>query len=294
VHVRGLGPGRFLQNVLALLKVSAIVILVAAGFAAARGDVTNLAAGSHATLVGWGLALVPVMFTYSGWNAAAYVAEEVRDPHRNVPLSLALGTIAVVVLYLALNALFLYAMPVSRLAMLPGGSLMDTVADRLFGAGGGDLLAVFALVSIAASISAMVMAGPRVYYAMARDGVFVHAAGHVHPRFRTPAAAIVAQGVWSGVLVLSGTLSQLVAYTGFAVVLFAGIAVSAVFVLRRRVPDAPRPFRALGYPWAPAIFVLASAAMVVNEVWRNPLPALAGIALIGAGIPVYVFVRVRK
>jgi len=294
VHVRGLGPGRFLQNVLALLKVSAIVILVAAGFAGSRGHASNLVAEGQASLVGWGLALVPVMFTYSGWNAAAYVAEEVRDPHRNVPLSLALGTVAVVVLYLALNALFLYAMPVDQLAALPGGSLMDSVAERLFGAAGGDLLAIFALISIAASVSAMVLAGPRVYFAMARDGVFVRAAGNVHPRFRTPAAAIVAQGIWSGVLVVSGTLSQLVAYTGFAVVLFAGIAVSAVFVLRRRDPDHPRPFRALGYPWAPAIFVVASAAMVVNEIWRNPRPALAGVALILAGIPIYYLVRTNS
>jgi APA family basic amino acid/polyamine antiporter len=293
VHVRGLGPGRFLQNLLALLKVSAIVLLVAAGFAAAHGSIGNLTGADHATAVGWGLALVPVMFTYSGWNAAAYVAEEVRDPHRNVPLSLGLGTVAVVVLYLALNALFLYAMPVDRLAALNPASLMDTVAAQLFGSEGGSLLAIFALISIAASISAMVLAGPRVYYAMARDGVFVRAAGDVHPRFRTPVAAIVAQGLWSGVLVLSGTLSQLVAYTGFAVVLFAGIAVSAVFVLRRRMPHDPRPFRALGYPWAPAIFVIASAAMVVNEIWRNPQPALAGLALILAGVPVYFLMRAR-
>ena len=171
---------------------------------------------------------------------------------------------------------------------------MDGIAERLFGAAGGDLLALFALISIAASISAMVLAGPRVYFAMARDGVFVRAAGHVHPRFRTPAAAIVAQGMWTAVLVVSGTLSQLVAYTGFAVVLFAAVAVSAVFVLRRRDPDHPRPFRALGYPWAPAIFVVASAAMVVNEIWRNPRPAIAGIALISAGIPVYFLMRVRR
>lgn len=291
VHVRGLGPGRFLQNLLALLKVGAIVILVIAGFGGARGSGANLIDGTHATAFGWGLALIPVMFTYSGWNAAAYVAEEVRDPHRNVPLSLTLGTIAVVVLYLALNALFLYAMPVGELAALPGGSLMDSVAERLFGSAGGDLLALFAIISIAASVSAMVLAGPRVYFAMARDGVFVRAAGDVHPRFRTPAAAIAAQGIWSGVLVVSGTLSQLVAYTGFAVVLFAGIAVSAVFVLRRRDGAHVRPFSALGYPWAPAVFVLASAAIVVNEIWRDPLPALAGLALIAAGIPVYLLMR---
>jgi basic amino acid/polyamine antiporter, APA family len=294
VHVRGLGPGRFLQNLLALLKVGAIVILVIAGFAGGHGDASRLAVHGSATAIGWGLALVPVMFTYSGWNAAAYVAEEVRDPCRNVPLALALGTVSVVLLYLALNALYLYAMPISELAALPVGQLMDTVADRLFGSAGANLLALFAIVSIAASISAMVLAGPRVYFAMARDGVFVRTAAHVHPRFRTPATAILAQGVWSAVLVLSGTPSQLVAYTGFAVVLFAGVAVSAVFVLRRRDADRQRPFSALGYPWAPAIFVAASAAMVVNEIWRNPRPSLAGLALIVAGIPVYYAVRARN
>jgi len=146
-------------------------------------------------------------------------------------------------------------------------------------------------VSLAASISAMILAGPRVYFAMARDGVFVRAAGRVHPRFHTPVAAIVAQGIWSSVLVLSGTLSQLVTYTGFAVVLFAGLAVCALFVLRRRDPSAARPFAALGYPWAPAIFVVASAVMVGNEAWRNPVPTIAGLALIAAGVPVYYAIR---
>jgi APA family basic amino acid/polyamine antiporter len=300
VHVRGLGPGRLVQNVLAGLKISGIVILVALGLSSGHGAAANLVAGGQATgaggqltLVSWCLALVPVMFTYSGWNAAAYVAEEMRDPTRSVPLSLALGTGAVVVLYLGLNALYLLALPIDQLAALPGGQLMDTIADRLFGTGAANLIALFTIVSIAASVSAMVLAGPRVYFAMARDGVFVRAAAHVHQRFRTPAAAIVAQGVWSGVLVLSGTLSQLVAYTGFAVVLFAGVAVSAVFVLRRRDGGAARPFSALGYPWAPAIFVIASALMVVNEMWRNPWPSLAGVALIAAGVPVYLLVRRR-
>ena len=133
----------------------------------------------------------------------------------------------------------------------------------------------------------MVLAGPRVYYAMARDGLFLPRAAAVHARFRTPVSAIIAQAVWSGILVLCGTLSQLVSYTGFAVVLFAAVAVAALFVLRRREPDAPRPFRAWGYPWAPAIFVLASAAMVVNEIVRNGTTAIFGIAVIGAGVPVY-------
>jgi APA family basic amino acid/polyamine antiporter len=137
----------------------------------------------------------------------------------------------------------------------------------------------------------MVLAGPRVYYAMARDGMFLPRAATVHAQFRTPASAILAQAVWSGVLVLCGTLSQLVSYTGFAVVLFSGIAVCALFVLRRRDPSAPRPFSALGYPWAPAIFVLASAIMVGNAFWREPKATLAGAALILLGLPVYYLFR---
>jgi APA family basic amino acid/polyamine antiporter len=292
IHIRGLGPGRLVQNVLAAIKVSAIVVLVGLGFAIGRGNVGNYSsAGGDVGSVAFLLALVPVMFSYSGWNAAAYVAEEVRDPGRNVPLALGLGTAIVVVLYVLLNALYVFAMPVSALAALPGGRLMDTMAERLFGFAAGNLLAIFTIVSIAASVSAMVLAGPRVYYAMARDGLFVPSAARVHPRFRTPVIAIVAQGVWSSVLVLSGTLSQLVSYTGFAVVLFSGFAVTALFVLRRRQPLVHRPFSALGYPWAPALFVLASLVMVVNEIWRNGATAGAGIALIAAGVPVYYLMR---
>ncbi|HEY3886589.1 MAG TPA: amino acid permease, partial [Vicinamibacterales bacterium] len=216
IHVRGLGPGRLVQNILAGLKVSAIVALVAFGFAAGRGSAAHFMPGVVSP-VAWTLALVPVMFSYSGWNAAAYVAEEVRQPSRNVPVALALGTVTVVAVYVALNALYVFAFPVAELASLPGDRLMDAVAQRLFGFAAGNLLALFTIVSIAASISAMVMAGPRVYYAMARDGLFLPAAGRVHDRYRTPAVAIVAQGIWSGVLVLSGSLSELVTYTGFAV-----------------------------------------------------------------------------
>jgi APA family basic amino acid/polyamine antiporter len=310
VHVRGLGPGRVVQNLLAGLKIGGIVIIVACGFAFGRGHAANLSQAAPVAAVPWLLALVPVMFSYSGWNAAAYVAEEVRDPSRNVPLALGLGTIVVVAVYVLLNALYVYAMPMTELAAIPGGRLMDTAAERLFGFAAGHLLAIFTIVSLTASMSAMVLAGPRVYFAMARDGMFVRAAGRVHPRFHTPAAAIVAQSAWSGVLVLSGTLSQLVSYTGFAVVLFSAVAVVALFVLRRRdarlraaeaSPSAAsarqaddRTFAAIGYPWAPALFVVASAVMLANEVWRNPGPTLVGTALIVAGVPVYYVVRVRR
>jgi len=294
VHLHG--SGRIVHNILAGLKVSALVVFIAIGLSLGTGSYGHLAethvVASPATA--WILALVPVMFTYSGWNAAAYVAEEIRDPGRNVPRALALGTVAVVAIYLALNLLFLYAMPISELSALPDGRLTDTVAERLFGFVAGNVLGAFTIVSIAASISAMVLAGPRVYFAMARDGVFLAAAGRVHPEHHTPGLAIAAQAIWSAILVLSGTLSQLVAYTGFAVVLFAGVAVAALFVLRRREPHAPRPYKAIGYPLAPALFVAASAVLVIYEIWNNPQTSLAGLAVIGAGIPLYLFFRRRR
>jgi len=289
VHVGG--TGRVVHNVLAGLKVSALLLFILIGFALGTGNAANLG-GTHvvgAPATGWLLALIPVMFAYSGWNAAAYVAEEIRDPGSNVPLALGLGTLAVIGIYLAMNALYLYALPLADLAALDTARLADTVAERLFGFVAGNLIAIFTIVSIAASISAMVWAGPRVYYAMARDGIFLASAGRVHPHFRTPVWAIAAQAIWSGILVLSGSLSELVAYTGFAVVLFAGVAVLALFVLRRREPDAPRPFRALGYPLAPALFVAASAVMVVNEIWNQPATSVKGLAVILAGLPIYWF-----
>jgi APA family basic amino acid/polyamine antiporter len=241
----------------------------------------------------WLLALIPVMFTYAGWNAAGYIAEELRDPGRTVPRAFAIGTAAVIAIYLALNLLYIYVLPVESLGRVQG-SVLDVIADRLLGARAGNIMGVVSVISLAASISAMTFAGPRVYYAMARDGLFFPAAAHVHPRYRTPAVSIVAQAVWSGLLVLSGSAETLTRYTGFAIVLFSGVAVAALFVLRRREPSAPRPFRATGYPVAPAVFMAASLAIVVNAVYRDPGPAGAGLLVIAAGVPLYLWLTRRR
>jgi APA family basic amino acid/polyamine antiporter len=294
IHIRGLGPGRLVQNVLAGAKVTGLVALVVLGFSFGEGSwshfqsVAPLPAGAG----GFVLALVPVMFSYSGWNAASYVAEEMRDPARFVPRSLAIGTGAVVALYLSLNVLYAYSLPVAELATIKG-SVMDLIAEQLFGDVAGNLMAVLAIVSIAASVSAMTIAGPRVYFAMARDGVFFRRAAQVHPRYRTPAAAIVAQALWSAGLVLTGSFANLFTYTGFAVVLFSGIAGVALFVLRWRRPDEPSPFRAWGYPVMPGLFVLASAAIVGNALVRSPGPTAAGVGIIVAGLPLYYMFRRR-
>jgi len=290
VHVRGVGPGRIVSNVLASLKVSALVLFVVLGVSLGVGSTEHFAPQFAVPAGSWVLALVPVMFTYSGWNAAAYVAEEIRNPGRNVPRALALGTGTVIAIYVALNAVYVYVFPLDTLASLRG-SVLDRVADRLLGAAAGNVMGVVAIISLAASISAMVFAGPRVYYAMARDGLFFARAARVHPRYRTPAVAIVAQATWSAVLVLSAKAEALVNYTGFAVVLFSGIAGVALFVLRWRLPAEARPFRAWGYPVAPAIFVLASALIVGNAIWRNPRPSGAGIGIILAGLPLYWYLR---
>lgn len=297
IHLRGVGPGRVVGNILASLKVSALVIFIALGFAIGAGSTTHFQQASGGVSgATWLLALIPVMFTYSGWNAAAYVAEEIRDPGRNVPRALAIGTGAVIVIYVLLNGLYLYVLPVGSLAQVRG-SVLDVIADRLLGLRAGDVMGVVSIVSLAASISAMTFAGPRVYYAMARDGLFFASAARVHPRYHTPAISIVSQAAWSGLLVLSGSATTLTTYTGFAVVLFAGVAVASLFVLRSREPDAPRPFRAWGYPVAPAIFTLASALIVANALWNDLVipvlrdqpwgPAAAGLIVIALGLPVY-------
>jgi APA family basic amino acid/polyamine antiporter len=304
IHLRGVGPGRVMGNILATLKVLALLAFIALGLSFGAGSTANLQASAGAGVSGtaWLMALIPVMFAYSGWNAAAYIAEEIRDPGRNVPRALALGTAAVIAVYVLLNLLYLFVLPVQELAKVEG-SVLDVIADRLLNQMAGNVMGFVSIISLAASISANVFAGPRVYFAMARDGLFLPAAAVVHPRFKTPAVAIVAQAIWSSLLVLTGSGAALTTYTGFAVILFGGVAVAALFVLRHREPDAPRPFKALGYPVAPAIFTIASAAIVLNALWTDlfrPIaagepwgPAAAGLLVIALGLPVYFVLQAR-
>jgi basic amino acid/polyamine antiporter, APA family len=290
IHLRGVGPGRVVMDLLAILKVGAFVVFIAVGFALGMGSVDNITAPGPASATGWLLALIPVMYAYSGWNAATYVAEEVRNPGRNVPLALALGTVAVVLVHLLMNTLYVYVMPVTELAKIEG-PVLNIVGDRLLGNAAGNIMGVVSIVSLLASISAMTFAGPRVYFAMARDGLFFRRAADLHPRYRTPAVAIVAQTAWTAVLILSAKADALLFYTGFAVVLFSGVGVASLFVLRRRQEKGERPFRAWGYPLAPAIFTVSAAAILLNAVVGETGRTAAGAAIILAGIPLYFFFR---
>jgi APA family basic amino acid/polyamine antiporter len=295
VHIRGLGPGRLVQNTLAVVKVGSLALFVAVGLAIGRGSLAHFTAPAVAsTSLNLPLAFIIVMFAYSGWNAASYVAEEIRDPGRNVPIALALGTGAVVLLYLGLNFVYVYAVPIAEIAGGADAEIAMTAADRLLGPIASRLLGGLAVVVLVGSLSAMTVAGPRVYFAMARDGAFFPVAARIHPRFHTPWVSIGAQAVWTSLLVLTNTKDQLAEYTGFAVLLFSAFAVSTVFVLRHRHPNEPRPFKAWGYPVAPAIFVVASLAITVAAIAGRPGPSLWGAGIIAAGIPLYLIFKSNR
>ena len=304
IHIRGVGPGRVAMNVLAALKVTAFLLFVLAGLAFGTGAFSNVStSGGQVSAGNWLFAFIPVMLAYSGWNASAYVAEEIRDPGRNLPRSLAIGTLAVIVVYFGINLLYLFVFNITELAALKG-SVLDVVADRLLGSGAGHVMGIVSIVSLLASNSAMTFAGPRVYFAMARDGVFFDAAAKVHPAYRTPAFAIVAQTLWVTVLILTGSGYTLTTYTGFSITLFLGVAVFALFVLRWREPNAERPFKALGYPIAPAVFTIACFVILANALYTDlvkPItsgapvgPSAWGLLVIGLGLPIYYFFARRR
>ncbi len=295
VHVRGVGPGRLVSNALTVLKVISLVVFIALGLTMGGGTSAPAQASAGAvTVTGWLQGLIVVMFVYSGWNAAAYMAEEVRDPGRNLPLALFLGTAAVTIIYVLINVLYLHVIPMRELVTVKG-SVLDVAAERLLGGRAGDVMGLVSLISLAAGVNAWTFAGPRVYFAMARDGVFFPGAARVHARYRTPHVAVIAQAGWATVLILTGSLDALGNYVAFAITLFAATAVAAVFVLRRREPNASRPFKAVGYPITPAVFVAVSLMMVINSIYREPRVSGAGLLVIAAGIPLYLwFTRGRQ
>ena len=285
IHSLGLTVGRLVQNSLAVAKVVGLTLVAVAGVWIGRGP-TAAPAAPGGTVGGWLLALIPVMFSYSGWNAATYVAEEVRHPRRNVPRALWAGTAVVVALYLMINLAYLCVSPSERAATI---NVAEPIARQVLGPAAATVVTLLTILILLSSTSAMVLAGPRVYFAMAQDGLFFSAAARVHPRFRTPAVAIFLQGACSAVLALTGTFERLVTYTGFAVVLFSGVAAAALIVLRRRAPcPSPgwRPRRL-----APAIFVAAAAAITTNALYVAPKQVALGAMVIAAGVPIYWTMR---
>jgi len=245
--------------------------------------------------VDWGTAfpglavgLIFVMFSYSGWNAAAYIGEELRDPKRTLPLSLILGTVLVGLIYMGLNAVYIYAMPAGDMAGVL--TIGETAAERLFSGTAAPFLNVLFMATILGSISAMTIAGPRVYFAMARDGLFPSAVARIHPRFKTPSTSIVLQTVWASLLVLSGSFAQLVTFSTVVLLLFTGWTVISLFFLRRREPDFDG-YRTWGYPWTPAVYVLITGWSLVYTLIYRPMESAWGLGICALGIPAYFILR---
>lgn len=286
----GLRLGSIIQNVLSVGKLAAIGGLLGVGFLSKNGSWEHflpLFVWSESTGLSnrFGLALIPVMFAYSGWNAAAYIASEVRRPERTVPHALLWGTVITIIVYLGLNALYLYAAPMER--WQGEVRLGEVTARALLGDAAAWMIAVVVALSIAGVLNAMVLTGPRMYFAMARDGVFFARAARLHPRFYTPGEALLLQAAWTSLLILSGTFEQLLIYTTVILVGVSVLTVSAVFLFRWRQPHTPRPYHARGYPWLPALYLLGAVGILLNALWERPLECLLGIGLCAAGIPAY-------
>ena len=274
VSLAGIRSSAWAANALALLIVGGIITLACAGLLATPAQTTTGAVTMSAAS-----ALVPIFFTYSGWNAAAYVAGEFRHPQRDVPRALIGGTLVVTALYVGLNAALLRTMSVGGVAH-SAAPVTDAALGAL-GSPGSIVTGILVLVALASSVCAMMITGPRIYMEMARDGALPTILGRRSAR-GVPATAVVLQSAWCAVLVLSGTFEQIVAYTGFAIVVFSGLAVGALFVLRRRL-GPPTTYRVPGYPIVPVIFLGLAAIMAVAAVRFAPGPSLAGVGLILAG-----------
>jgi APA family basic amino acid/polyamine antiporter len=291
VNWLGLREGALLQGALTVLKIGAVVFFVAAAFLVpARASVAlaaPLPAGS--LLTAFGVAMVAALWSYDGWYGVTMSAGEMRDPARHLPIGLIAGTAACVAMYALLNVVYFRALPLGEVA--GSARVGEAAATALFGAGGGRLLAAAVLLSGLGCLASTILYASRLYLPMAEDGVFFRGLAAVGPRFRTPGRSLWAQGVWSSLLALSGTYDQLYTYAIFVGVVFHVATGAAVFVFRRRIPDAPRAYRVWGYPVVPALFIFASLALVANTLVERPVESLLGLALLALGLPAYAYWR---
>lgn len=287
------------QNLTTLLKLGLFVVLVVLAFLFGDGRLAHIAQGQSIGKVQLGTAatqLFYVMFAYSGWNAASYMAGEVKNPARILPRSLLMGAGLVVVLYLALNLVFAYSVPLADVGFDNAEQIPQLAVRNLFGPRASSIFSVLLGLTFLATVSAFVITGPRVYYAMAKDGLFPSAAAYVSPKGRVPIYAMLSQSVCAIIILFVTDFQNLYKYAAVGLSLFAILFIGAVYVLRWRRPDIERPFRVPGYPVVPAIFMAVTLFMAVFAFKQWPKPSIYSIGSILAGIPVYYiwsFVRRR-
>lgn len=287
IHVRGISFGAKVQNILTILKIALLLALIIFGFALGKGDWSHFSQHDpyQFDLKGWktgGLALLWVMFAYSGWNAATYIGSEVKNPARNIPRALILGTLSVMVIYFLLNLFFVYAIrPDDMKGVVSIGGL---AVGNAFGPRAETLVSLLISFALFSSLSAYLILGPRVYYAMSKDGYFFKSLAKVEPKSQVPVRAILLQSGLSIIMVVSGTFEQILTYMGFALGLFPILAVAGVFRLRKMDPDHRRM---PGFPFVQYIFLLASGGMLLLSFFERPLESGIALGTVLLGLPAY-------
>jgi len=293
----GVRSGANLQNFLTIIKFVGLLGVCIVIFLFGKGNAGNFVSGGGApsgSLLGaFGIALVASLWAYKGWEAATYSGGEMKNPQKTLPWGILIGSVVCVVLYVIAQLAYLYVMPAARIAQ--SDRIAAEAMEIAVGGIGASIISFIILFSIMGAANQNFVCSPRVYYAMAKDGVLFPKLAAVHPKFLTPHVSIVALGVWSIFLaVFSGTFEQLFTYVVFGQWIFFGLTVGAVIVLRKKRPDLPRPYKTWGYPVTPIIFILASLYIAVNALISQPLNALAGLGLILLGLPIYFLIGRKK
>lgn len=289
INYFGVKVGGNFQIVVTIIKVALIAAIIAIGLGSGHGDAAHFSASTPAIggITGFFAALVAALWAYDGWNNVSMVSSEIRNPQRNLPLALILGTLAVIFIYLLANIAYFYVLAPAEVAGTE--RVASEMMRRILGGGGANAVSLAAMISIFAALNGSILSGSRVPYAMALDGRFFRSVAYVHPVHRTPSVSILALSAWSAVLVLSGRYDQLYTYVIFASAILYGMATASVIVLRYKRPEMPRPYRTLGYPFVPIAFVIAIACLVASTLVKSPRESLMGLGLIALGLPFYYY-----
>jgi APA family basic amino acid/polyamine antiporter len=294
IHYRGIKYGARIQNALTILKILLIVVLLTAGFSSGKGELSNFTqvAGVTSGFAGWktiGLSLMWIMFAYSGWNASTYLGAEIKNPSRNLPGSLIYGTLIVMALYLGLNILYVYGInPEEMKGVISVGGL---AMGNLFGKSAEVLFSILISFALFSSLSAFIIIGPRVYYSMAKDGLFFKSAAKIHKKFQVPSNSILLQCLIAVILVLSGTFEQVLTYMGFALGIFPVLTVLGVWRLRKKNPEG---FRIKGFPVPQIIYISAGIMILVLSFLERPLESSIALLTVIVGIPAYYLFKRRS
>ncbi|MGA3244421.1 MAG: amino acid permease [Bacteroidota bacterium] len=297
VNVRGVRLGGWVTNVFTMAKILALLAVIVAVFSSGKGSVANFMPWwpdhwSSELTSAFGLAMISVLWSYEGWTTVTQSASEMVNPEKNIPRSLLFGTLAIIFLYLGVNLAYAYVIPIGQMA----GSerIAADAASLVLGPVGTSLVIIGILCSTFGTINNSFLSDARSMYAAGADSTFAPSFGKIHPRFRTPYVTLIALGVWSALLTLSGSYDQIASYVIFGSWMFYGLTALSVIVLRRKIPDAPRPYRAWGYPYATLLFVVAAGWILINTLVEDPRDAVVGIVLLLLSLPFYFYWRKRE